>query len=382
MSVRSIRLFYTHGNSDKEYHATIEVVEGGYQVFGFNGRRGSSLKQQVKTPTPVDLATANKKFDSVVKEKSKEGYTTEVSGIPYSGVVENGSTEASEQIIVTHAEPSNMAVQLLNPIDEDDLESKILDPNFCLQEKYDGERRPVKSVAGIITAGNRKGFKTGLPKAVHDALANLLPVKRDFEFDCEIIGEKLYIFDCLALGDNQLHGHAYSYRLSALNLVQEEIEMRGLGEFLEVAPTAFSEVEKRDLVDRVRANSGEGVVAKDKRKEYTPGRPASGGDQLKHKFYETASCIVGQPSPVKNSVSVQLLDEQGELVEMGNVTIPPNASIPAAGEIIEVRYLYVAGQGGSLYQPTFIRPRNDIERAECTMSQLKYKQEPKKGMRP
>jgi bifunctional non-homologous end joining protein LigD len=37
-------------------------------------------------------------------------------------------------------------------------------------------------------------------------------------------------------------------------------------------------------------------------------------------------------------------------VEIGNVTIPANVRIPAAGSLVEVRYLY-AYPGGSQYQP-------------------------------
>jgi len=54
------------------------------------------------------------------------------------------------------------------------------------------------------------------------------------------------------------------------------------------------------------------------------------------------------------------------------VTISPNKEVPKLGEIIEVRYLY-AYKGGSLYQPTFLEVRDDIERAECLMGQLKFK---------
>ena len=42
--------------------------------------------------------------------------------------------------------------------------------------------------------------------------------------------------------------------------------------------------------------------------------------------------------------------------------------------IIEVRYLY-AYKGGSLYQPTFLDVRTDIDEQECLLSQLKYKKE-------
>jgi hypothetical protein len=60
---------------------------------------------------------------------------------------------------------------------------------------------------------------------------------------------------------------------------------------------------------------------------------------------------------------------------IGKVTIPPNWDVPAVGTVIEVKYLYVVGQGGSLYQPIYLGPRDDVDPSECTFAaqQLKYK---------
>ena len=62
-------------------------------------------------------------------------------------------------------------------------------------------------------------------------------------------------------------------------------------------------------------------------------------------------------------------------VLMGNVTIPPNHVIPAVGRIVEVRYLYCTGIGGSLYQPFYLGERDDVRVEDCTVErqQVKYK---------
>ena len=57
---------------------------------------------------------------------------------------------------------------------------------------------------------------------------------------------------------------------------------------------------------------------------------------------------------------------------MGNVTVPANQDIPAAGDIIEVGYLY-AYPGGSLFQPIYRGKRSDMNISDCTTGQLKYK---------
>lgn len=107
---------------------------------------------------------------------------------------------------------------------------------------------------------------------------------------------------------------------------------------------------------------------------YQAGRPNSGGPQLKLKFTTTASVVFTRINAGR-SVGVSLLDDSCNLVEVGNVTIATNQAIPAATDILEVRYLYVVGQGGSLYQPVCLRVRTDIDTSECTAAQLKYRAE-------
>ncbi len=105
---------------------------------------------------------------------------------------------------------------------------------------------------------------------------------------------------------------------------------------------------------------------------YTPGRPASGGTQLKFKFVETASFIVTGHND-KRSVALGLLDGDGQPVPAGNVTIPPNHAIPPLGTVVESRYLYAHRESGSIYQPVYLGPRDDIPAEECTTDQLKFK---------
>ena len=54
--------------------------------------------------------------------------------------------------------------------------------------------------------------------------------------------------------------------------------------------------------------------------------------------------------------------------------VPPNTAIPAAGALVEIRYLY-AYKAGSLYQTTYLNEWDGIETGECALGQLKYKAE-------
>ncbi|MCY3018597.1 MAG: hypothetical protein NTW87_06145 [Planctomycetota bacterium] len=66
------------------------------------------------------------------------------------------------------------------------------------------------------------------------------------------------------------------------------------------------------------------------------------------------------------------MDDAGKRVSVGNVTIPANQKVPGVGTIVETRYLYCYPQG-SLFQPVYLGPRDDVEPGACSTAQLKYK---------
>ncbi|MDM8556367.1 hypothetical protein QUF75_16715, partial [Desulfococcaceae bacterium HSG7] len=148
------------------------------------------------------------------------------------------------------------------------------------------------------------------------------------------------------------------------------LESLGLSGSVTVIETAKTQKEKQRLYDRLQASGAEGVVFKKHAASYTAGRPKSGGNQVKFKFYATASVVVTKIND-KRSVAVGILAEERR-VGVGNVTIPPNKDVPAVNSVIEVRYLY-AYPGGSLYQPAYIGVRDDVGVEDCVISQLKYK---------
>jgi hypothetical protein len=46
-------------------------------------------------------------------------------------------------------------------------------------------------------------------------------------------------------------------------------------------------------------------------------------------------------------------------------------------QLVECRYLYAFRESGSIFQPIFLAPRDDIASEECTTAQLEYRAEPK-----
>lgn len=353
--MKKISLFYKEGSSDKEYHVQVVQAPGSdlFLVKFQYGRRGSTLTDGCKTPSPLPLEKANKIFDDIVKKQMAKGYTEGAEGTPYVG--------GDKQDRVT-----GMFPQLLNPIDECEVEKYLKDPAWGAQEKKDGKHIMVKAKDGVVTASNRKGLQVGIPEPVSKSMMAF-----EAELDGEMVGDVYHVFDCLSSDGKDFRASPYDTR---------HLKLSGLVGMtaVKVVPLARTEEQKRALYEKLKKENKEGIVFKRLSSVYKPGRPSSGGDMLKHKFYATCSCMVVAGRDGKRSIGLALNDVKGprdiSVVNVGNCTVPANQPIPKAGDIVEIRYLY-AYKGGSLYQPTLIGIRDDIDEVACDMNQLKYKAE-------
>lgn len=79
---------------------------------------------------------------------------------------------------------------------------------------------------------------------------------------------------------------------------------------IEVVPLAVTASEKQMLWNKVKLEGGEGIVFKKLDAPYTADRPASGGPQLKCKFWESATCIVTAIN-TKRSVQIAATEADG-----------------------------------------------------------------------
>lgn len=195
-----------------------------------------------------------------------------------------------------------------------------------------------------------------------------------FVLDGELVDQTYHIFDILKYNDIDLTGAHYENRYQvakSLHKVGILDLATHLGVYLTVSYTAFDTDEKQALFEEAKQRGAEGIVIKHKDAPYTVGRPNSGGDQLKCKFYDTASCIVEGVNR-QRSISLYVYNDQKQKVQVGNCTIPPNHQIPSPEDVVEIRYLY-AYENGCLYQPVYLGKREDIDTEECLTKQLKYK---------
>ena len=353
ITLETVTLYYREGSSDKVYQCKIEPAGELFLVNFAYGRRGSTLQTGTKTSSPVSFDEAKRIYDKLVKEKTAKGYTPGEDGTPYQHTPQEDRA-------------TNILPQLLNPIEENEVQRLVKDPAWCMQEKKDGRRTLVQKDGAAIHGINKRGLLIGLPSPI---VLQTSKLTGDVIIDGEMVGDVFHAFDLLWGAGKNLVGRPYRERLDQLRILL-------LPDYLshfELVETAFTPAQKALLYNRLKLERREGVVFKLLDAPYTPGRPNSGGTQLKYKFVATVSAVVARINP-QRSVEVRLLNGDG-WISVGNVTIPANHPIPKVGAVAEVRYLYAFRESNALYQPVYLGARTDVEQHECVLSQLKYKPE-------
>ncbi|MES2438566.1 MAG: WGR domain-containing protein [Verrucomicrobiota bacterium] len=349
--ITSTSLHYREGSSDKVYQTAVEAKDDGYIVTFAYGRRGNTLTTGTKTDIPLPLATALKVYERLVASKVAKGYKPDHQ--PATNYQQTGD----------EGRDTGIRCQLLNPVEKSEVSRLLTGRTHCLQEKHDGRRLMVRKQGDEITGINRRGLIVAIPDTIRLAIEE---IPFDVLIDGEAVGDTLHAFDLLEVKGNDIRQRRYMDRFAGLIMVIPTNQPA-----LRWVSTSIDPDDKVETYEELRQTNREGVVFKEVDAHYSPGRPNSGGTQLKYKFVESASFIVTARNS-KRSVTLGLFDGN-ELVGAGNVTIPPNHAVPASGEVVEIRYLYAFRESGSIYQPVYLGKRCDIPTAECTTDQLKYK---------
>jgi bifunctional non-homologous end joining protein LigD len=352
--MEQVTLYYRQGASDKIYQAMLETRNGGHVVTFAFGRRGTTLQTGTKTQAPVSYEDAKRIFEKLVHEKTAKGYTPGENGTPYE------LTDKKNHV-------AGIGCQLLNPISESEAVRLINNSGFCMQEKFDGRRLLLQKRADQVHGINRLGLFVSVSASIASAARKL---GIDFLCDGEAVGERLHVFDLLKVNGADIRSESYRERYRQLG----KLVKKSSGP-ITVLPTSFGQAEKALNFCTYKALNREGVVFKQLDAPYSAGRPPSGGPQLKVKFYETASFVIGAINQ-KRSASLMLF-RGDQIVPAGNVTIPPNHHMPVEGAVVELKYLYAFKESGAVYQPVYLGRRDDIAVTECTVEQLKFKPEPR-----
>ena len=350
--MESTTLYFRQGPSDKVYQACILPKDQGFMVHFAYGRRGTTLTTGCKTQVPVDYQVAKTIYNKLLREKTAKGYTP---GTDAGTITPPDST----------GQHSGIHCQLLNPINEQQLNQLLFNHDYWMQEKIDGRRLLLRKDGDEITGINRLGFPTAVPETI---IRDAAKYPRNFLLDGEAVGDTFHAFDLLTIGPEDMRTKCFSVRYLRMRDMLNAFYHQHIREVKCLSTPGMA-----GWFHQFKRDGKEGVVFKHKDAPYTPGRPNSGGSQLKYKFYETASFIV---TKVNDQRSVSLILFEGDKIRpAGNVTIPPNHDVPASGTVLECRYLYAFKESGSIYQPVYLGARTDIRAEECTTAQLKYKAE-------
>ena len=334
-------LYFTGNGSDKVYQAHLRQKDAGWVVDYGNGPRGGTLRTGTKTAAPVEYAAAKKIYDKLVKEKTSSGYTPDQSGVLYTATQLAGRK-------------SGELPQLPTAVSEAEAELLYTDPAWGLQQKEDGENRILLFEADTVRGTNRNGLFVDIPQHWVGPTSQYRTIIAG-----EHVGDRFKAFDLLEFMGQDYRPMPYLERFNQLEKITRDIS------WLDVIPLELTTERKRHRAGWILATDGEGVVFKRLDAPFAAGRS---GDSLKLKFTESATCLVLKQNP-QRSVAVGLRNENGNMLDMGNVTIPPNAPLPEVGSLLEVQYLY-RFENGKLEQPVYKGPRLDMTVEAAVLSQI------------
>lgn len=379
----NIRLENTQGTSSKAYEIYMFPEGGGWRVNYANGKIGGTLQNGTKTPNgPVSREEADALVAALLKDKTKGGYE-----------IKKGAT-VTAPVGSTDKVDTGLRVQLLNEIphlprqpNESDLDrlirsaaGYIFSAEWIGQQKHNGHRVPLIWDGGELVGSNRNGEERPIPAEVAGPLAALYKqgnITKRTELDGELVGSVWYGFDLTMYNgqdwrDRQFEDRARQaqYLLAGIHKSYTSVV------WSEIATTPTQKVRMlQDLYATYQKDGrtfcgAEGMVFKKRQSKYTAGRPGSGGNQMKLKFWRDVDFVVMAGKAGKRSVVMGLYVD-GVLIPHGNITIPANYDIPKAGQVATARYLTILANG-KFVQPQFEGVRTDKRQEECTDRQLIY----------
>ncbi len=260
------------------------------------------------------------------------------------------------------------ACQLLTAIDDgNEAAQRLLDPNYAVQQKFDGKRIMLQIERASITAYNREGLTCSVsPNILAEArrFQIIAPIMLDSEWIRET--KTLYAFDILEINATNIRPWKFIERQSQLNATLTAAQTNTI----RPARTEFQQQGKITLLKEIHDHNLEGIVLK---KIDSPHRTDRQPDQFKYKFTNVSSFLVTKRNQ-KDSVDLGLFNNQDQLTDCGSVKIRSKRfNHVHEGMIIDVRYAHAFRDSNHIYQPRMIAIRDDIQPENCALSQLRYK---------
>lgn len=258
--------------------------------------------------------------------------------------------------------------QLAETLIKNQLEKVLTSNEWAATPKLDGHRLLIVIENGEPHPLNRRGetFKNRInPRLLEELTGPQWNIGRwvlDGEYMADV-DQHFYVFDLIETPMGSLVEQPYNER----QLMLEALFMRWQPMFVHLVPSVVTEHGKRDMLSKIEAAGGEGVIFKRLDDRYWPGRRSDG--TLKWKLWKEIDCIVAETwQDGKHSIKLALYDNP----DIGSCTMSDkNLSRVSVGDIVSIKYLY-CGKGLRLYQPSFIRVRTDKLLNECTTDQLEH----------
>jgi bifunctional non-homologous end joining protein LigD len=265
-------------------------------------------------------------------------------------------------------------VELLTEVSRETAENLLRNKSFWLQKKLDGHRRQfARTVDGELISYNRKGESVSYPNQLRVPFERI--PWRSFLMDGELVGDVFYVFDLLQANGVVIAPQPYQKRFGSLSDLSNR-----LGGLLRLTPTFWTTKTKCAAMADYKSDRAEGVVF---RRINAPYRASRCDQHFKFKFTKTASCVVTSVGREgKATMDIALIDFEkvvGSVVDLAKCLIPVGScstngkDTPEPGQIVEVRYLY-ATEAMRLYQPIFMRLRDDQTVRDCGLTQLEFKE--------
>lgn len=355
---RSLTCVDPDANVDKFW--CVEYTPGSAEFtysYGRNGTAGSGPKVK-RFASPDD---AQKAAEKALQEKLAAGY-----------VDADDTTTPAVKLVSTAPKPT-FRPMLFNKIDAGvHLPTKIRDDGVVIESKLNGDRIVIVIENGEVTVLGKDGQVSQRRPLFADRfhapdLAVLAGQCETIILDGELVDGKLWLFDMprLVLGPRRIDiADPWFRRRDMLE------HLFGVWNpnptYFGLLPYAEGTEAKQELVDRCRAEQGEGVMVKLWNAPYKCG-PRRGTGGFKAKFWKTASFIVKEIDvDGHHNAVLELLDENDKPVVVGRCSLN-GKGIVLPGMIVEVRYLYFED---AIVQPDLIMIRTDVQRSECLLSQL------------
>jgi ATP-dependent DNA ligase len=246
-------------------------------------------------------------------------------------------------------------------------------PSIC-EEKFDGIRVFLfKSGEKLVLSSKHGGVYT--PKSspqVFSRVPEFTHAPNRMILDGEYVAREakgLYLFDVLQVDDRDVTSKPLRERKKIL---REILKGTGLEVTYKLAKTMDQITSYRDEIVK---KGREGIVVKNPESSY--GQPSS---WLKLKRFDTVDCFVTgivetpelKSTGIARSWSIAVYDDNGQVVELGNVGSTVERVDPRQvkkGSVVEVRFQEVT-RDKKLRAPFILRIRHDKTPDECLASQI------------